>query len=42
MPRYTVVLSKRAQKQLDILSDKNAEPLLEAIAGLENDPRPSG
>lgn len=31
MPDYTVVLSKKAQKQLDKLSVKIAEPILEAI-----------
>ena len=35
MPSYTVVLSKKAQKQLD-------EPIIEAIAGLEDNPRPAG
>ena len=35
MPSYTVVLSKKAQKQLD-------EPIIEAIAGLEENPRPAG
>jgi mRNA interferase RelE/StbE len=42
MPDYTVVLSKKAQKQLDKLSDKIAEPILDAIAGLEENPRPVG
>ena len=40
MADYTVVLSKIAQKQLDKLSDKIAEPILKAIAGLEENPRP--
>ena len=35
MLSYTVVLSKKAQKQLD-------EPIIEAIAGLEDNPRPAG
>ena len=35
MPSYTVVLSKKAQKQLD-------EPIIEAIAGLQENPRPAG
>ena len=35
MPNYTAVLSKKAQKQLDKLSDNIAEPILDAIAGLE-------
>ena len=42
MPDYTVVLSKKAQKQLDKLSDKIAEPILEAISRLEENPRPQG
>lgn len=42
MPKYTVVLSKKAQKQLDKLSDHIAEPIFEAITGLEENPRPQG
>ena len=42
MPNYTAVLSRKAQKQLDKLSDNIAEPIIEAIAGLEENPRPSG
>jgi mRNA interferase RelE/StbE len=42
MPNYTAVLSKKAQKQLDKLSDNIAEPIIEAIAGLEENPRPDG
>jgi mRNA interferase RelE/StbE len=42
MPNYTAVLSKKAQKQLDKLSDNIAEPIIDAIAGLEEDPRPTG
>jgi mRNA interferase RelE/StbE len=42
MPNYTVVLSKKAQKQLDKLSDFIAEPILEAISDLEENPRPAG
>ena len=42
MHDYTVVLSKKAQKQLNKLSDKIAEPILDAIAGLEESPRPVG
>ena len=42
MPNYTVVLSKKAQKQLDKLSDNIAKPIFDAIAGLEENPRPSG
>ncbi len=42
MPNYTIVLSKKAQKQLDKLSDTIAEPILEAIGSLEANPRPQG
>lgn len=42
MPKYTVTLSKAAQKQLDKLSDKLAAPILDAIATLSANPRPSG
>ncbi len=42
MPNYTVVLSKKAQKQLDKLSDNIAEPIIDAITGLEQNPRPVG
>lgn len=42
MQRYTVSLTKKAQKQLDKLSDQIAEPLLDAISSLEENPRPIG
>lgn len=42
MHNYTVELSKKAQKQLDKLSDNIAEPIIDAIAGLEENPRPAG
>ena len=42
MHKFTAVLSKKAQKQLDKLSDNIAEPILEAIALLEETPRPVG
>lgn len=42
MPNYTAVLSIKAQKQLDKLSDKIAEPIINAIAGLQENPRPVG
>lgn len=42
MPEYIVVLSKQAQKQLDKLSDIIAEPILDAVGRLENNPRPPG
>ena len=42
MANYTVVLSRKAQKQLDKLSDQIVEPILGAIAELEMNPRPLG
>jgi mRNA interferase RelE/StbE len=42
MPKYKVTLSKAAQKQLDKLSDTVADPILDAIATLASNPRPSG
>ena len=42
MSNYTVVLSKRSQKQLDRLTDSVAEPIFIAIANLETNPRPHG
>ena len=42
MPKYTAVLSKKAQKKLDKLSDNIAEPILDAIGNLEENPRPQG
>lgn len=39
MPKYTILLSKKAQKQLDKLNDKMVEPILEAIAKLAANPR---
>ena len=42
MPKYTVSLSKKAEKQLDKLSDNLANPILRALSDLENNPRPHG
>lgn len=42
MPNYTITLSKTAEKQLDKLSDHIAEPILEAIENLQENPRPNG
>jgi mRNA interferase RelE/StbE len=42
MPKYTIVLSRKAQKELDKLSDKIAEPIFNAIEKLEFNPRPVG
>lgn len=42
MPRYTAIISKKAQKQLESLSDKIAEPIFISILNLEENPRPIG
>jgi mRNA interferase RelE/StbE len=42
MPKYKITISKTAQKQLDKLPDKIAEPLLNAISDLADEPRPYG
>lgn len=42
MPRYRVVLTKKAQKQLDKLDDSIAATIFDAISGLELNPRPHG
>lgn len=42
MPNYKVVLSKKVEKQLDKLSDKIVNPILESIDSLAKNPRPSG
>ncbi len=42
MVKYSISLSKRAQKYLDKLSDNIAKPVFQAIKNLENDPRPHG
>lgn len=42
MPSYTIFLTKKAQKQLDKLNNNVAEPIIEAISKLENNPYPSG
>ena len=42
MAKYSISLSKRAQKYLDKLSDNIAKPVFQAIKNLENDPRPHG
>ncbi|MCD6012973.1 MAG: type toxin-antitoxin system RelE/ParE family toxin [Flavipsychrobacter sp.] len=42
MPRYTISISKTAQKQLDKLSDRIAAPIIDAISSLANNPRPHG
>ena len=42
MPKYKIVISDSAQKQLDKLSDHIAEPILSAISTLADNPRPHG
>jgi mRNA interferase RelE/StbE len=42
MPKYTVSLTKRAEKQLDKLSENVATPILRAIGALADNPRPHG
>lgn len=42
MPKYTVVLTKKAEKQLDKISDSLIEPIFESIKNLANNPRPFG
>jgi mRNA interferase RelE/StbE len=38
MPNYQIVLSRKAQKQLDKFSDTIAQPIFDAITGLEKNP----
>lgn len=42
MPEFTIVLSKKARKQLDKLTDFIANPIFEAISDLAFEPRPQG
>lgn len=42
MANYTILLSKKAQKQLNKLSDSIAEPIIDAISDLQHNPRPIG
>ena len=42
MPDYQIQFTKKAAKQLDKLSDNIAQPIIEAIAELAEDPRPRG
>lgn len=42
MSKYTVQLTKKAQKQLDKISDSLSQPILAAIGNLADDPRPHG
>ena len=42
MSNYVIVLSKKARKILDNLSDNIAQPIHDAIIALEENPRPIG
>jgi len=42
MAKYIIILSNKAQKALDNLSDHIAEPIFNSIAALEENPRPVG
>ena len=42
MPKYSILVTKTAQKQLDKLSDEVVNTLLEAIMELADNPRPNG
>ena len=42
MINYTVVLSKKAEKQLNKFSDNTAAPIIRALEALQSDPRPVG
>lgn len=42
MNKYEVLLTSKAERQLDKLSNYVAKPILKAIISLANDPRPSG
>ncbi len=42
MGKYTVTFSRKAQKKLNRLSDNLAEPILNALASLADNPRPNG
>jgi mRNA interferase RelE/StbE len=42
MPKYSISLSRTAEKQLDKLPGHVAEPIIQTIANLSNNPRPRG
>jgi mRNA interferase RelE/StbE len=42
MAKYTITISKTAQKQLDKLTDAIANPIIKAITDLADNPRPHG
>jgi mRNA interferase RelE/StbE len=42
MPKYSINITRTAQKQLDKLPDHVTEPLIRAILSLANNPTPQG
>lgn len=42
MPEFKILLSKKAEKQLDKLSDHISNPIFDAISDLASEPRPQG
>ena len=42
MSSYTIIMSKRARKDLDKLDNKTVKPILNAIGKLADDSRPNG
>ena len=42
MSEYFIVLSRKAQKQLDKLENPIAKPIIQAIGELARNPRPNG
>jgi mRNA interferase RelE/StbE len=42
VPDYKISISRTAQKQLDKIPDRIADPILKAILSLAQDPRPVG
>ena len=42
MPKFSIVLSRKAEKQLDKLSTSVVSQIIESFSILENNPRPNG
>lgn len=42
MPKYTITITRLAQKQLDALNEKAAAPIIQHILDLADEPRPHG
>ena len=42
MPKYLIILSNTAQKQLDKLDDYIAQPIIDTIQSLADNPRSNG